>query len=74
MHPALQEAHDLHVADFPTGPDGRAPQYPVWFCYAMNLLDGEANSGCGCHWASPFGFVIEEGCSIHDEPHTGKET
>lgn len=58
--------HDALVSDLPLGPDGRTPQYPPRFCDYMNVLDERARRACGCHWAAPYGFVVEADCPEHD--------
>lgn len=32
-----------------------------------NLVEGEETCGHECHWASPFGFVPEAGCLVHED-------
>lgn len=68
MNTLAQTFHDALVDSFPLGPDGKTPQYPARFCEWMNVADERAHGPCACHWAAPYGFVIEAGCSEHDGP------
>jgi hypothetical protein len=42
-------------------------EYSRFVCHIMNLFDPRAHECSGeCCWVSPFGWVPEAGCSIHD--------
>jgi hypothetical protein len=41
-------------------------EYPPFVCHIMNMFDPRARRECECAWISPYGFVIEAGCSEHE--------
>lgn len=41
--------------------------YSEFVCHIMNMFDKRVDEcDCCCEWASPYGWVPEDGCKIHD--------
>lgn len=43
-----------------------AKEYSPFICHIMNMFDERARQNCECEWYSPYGFVIADGCELHD--------
>ena len=59
---------DEIIKTFPKGPDNLTPQYSEWFCKFMNVINPNLGNYCDCQWVSPYGFVPECDCPLHDAP------
>jgi len=42
-------------------------EYPAFVCYIMNMFDKRVHHDeYNCEWVSPYGWVPEGGCPLHD--------